>query len=85
MLLNMLPPTQNSVELELTIQHPIAYPILLPLQGVTLPLESLLGPNSSFLPRCANQFYIFLSHSTLPAFITNGFTAQPAKDHRPKA
>jgi hypothetical protein len=54
LLRSVLPPTQNPAEFELNIQHPTAYPTLVPLHVADIPLESLLGPYSLTLPRCAN-------------------------------
>jgi hypothetical protein len=36
--------SQNSLEFELVVRHPVAYPPLFPLQIAALPLESLLRP-----------------------------------------
>jgi hypothetical protein len=33
----------NDVEFELTVRHPVAYPVLFPVDVAALPLKSLLG------------------------------------------
>lgn len=50
---NMFPPKQ-SVEFELTVRHPVAYPTLFPLQVAALSLEGVLGTHSVNRPRCVD-------------------------------
>ncbi|KAF5023169.1 hypothetical protein F66182_4773 [Fusarium sp. NRRL 66182] len=40
-----LPSTPNSLEFELAIRHPIAYPTLYPIQITSLPLDRMLNPS----------------------------------------
>jgi hypothetical protein len=43
---SLLPPASCSVDLELMVRHPIAYPVLLPLTPASLPLDELLVPRT---------------------------------------
>ncbi|OHE91707.1 hypothetical protein CORC01_12998 [Colletotrichum orchidophilum] len=42
----LLPPTQNSINFELTIRHPVAYPALFPVPYTDLTLGALLKPTT---------------------------------------
>ncbi|EXA32174.1 hypothetical protein FOVG_16550 [Fusarium oxysporum f. sp. pisi HDV247] len=44
---SLLPPATNSLEQELMVWHPIAYPALMPIVASSLPLEKLLNPRRS--------------------------------------
>lgn len=44
LLRTLLSPTQESLEFELMIRFPIAYPALVPVSPTSLPLERLLRP-----------------------------------------
>ncbi|KAH6884449.1 hypothetical protein B0T10DRAFT_410007 [Thelonectria olida] len=41
---SFIPQTRNSLEFELTVRHPIAYPTLYPVEFQSLPLDTLLNP-----------------------------------------
>ncbi|KAF4435144.1 nitrate assimilation regulatory nira, partial [Fusarium albosuccineum] len=44
LLTSILPSSPNTLELELMVRHPIAYPFLTPVQATSLPVQRLLTP-----------------------------------------
>ena len=46
-----LSPSRNKFEFELIVRYPIAYPLLIPLEITSLPLESLLRPSRILITR----------------------------------
>ncbi|KAG8666795.1 hypothetical protein FPOAC1_011612 [Fusarium poae] len=71
---SLLPPASNSMEQELMVRHPIAYPVLMPIAVNSLPLETLLIPRN---PEMLRERLLLndTAHSELPD------TAKKKDDH----